>query len=165
MWCVRTLSNYKYFSTYSLYKFGSTNTLCTEHGINLEQIQATNNSSQRIKLEDDAVEAILINDDSKQRYLALVRNLTKLYKAILPDPAGVDFGAMQYLLSAIALHIKNLNPEVDISEVKEVFFLELVDFAQELNVEDKRAISLNLHEEELVIFDLGAAIAATVSYF
>lgn len=36
----------------------------------------------------------------------------------------------------------------------ETFFCQLVDFAQELNVEDKRAIALQLNEEELAIFDL-----------
>lgn len=36
----------------------------------------------------------------------------------------------------------------------EIFFAELVDFAQELNVENKRAISENLAEEELASFDL-----------
>jgi type I restriction enzyme R subunit len=36
----------------------------------------------------------------------------------------------------------------------ETFFTELVEFAQELKVEDKRAISENLEEEELAIVDL-----------
>ncbi len=36
----------------------------------------------------------------------------------------------------------------------ETFFTELVEFAQELKVEDKRAIAENLEEEELAIVDL-----------
>jgi type I restriction enzyme R subunit len=36
----------------------------------------------------------------------------------------------------------------------EIFFADLVEFAQELNLEDKRAISENWVEEELGIFDL-----------
>jgi type I restriction enzyme R subunit len=36
----------------------------------------------------------------------------------------------------------------------EIFFANLVKFAQELNIEDKRAISENWPEEELAIFDL-----------
>jgi type I restriction enzyme R subunit len=36
----------------------------------------------------------------------------------------------------------------------EIFFADLVEFAQELNIEDQRAISENLAEEELAIFDL-----------
>jgi len=36
----------------------------------------------------------------------------------------------------------------------EIFFADLVEFAQELNIEDKRAISEKLTEEKLVSFDL-----------
>jgi len=36
----------------------------------------------------------------------------------------------------------------------EIFFVDLVEFAQELNIEDKRAISENWAEEKLAIFDL-----------
>jgi type I restriction enzyme R subunit len=36
----------------------------------------------------------------------------------------------------------------------EIFFADLVEFAQELNIEDKRAISEKLTEEKLAIFDL-----------
>ncbi len=36
----------------------------------------------------------------------------------------------------------------------EIFFADLVEFAQKLNIEDKRAISENWAEEELAIFEL-----------
>jgi type I restriction enzyme R subunit len=36
----------------------------------------------------------------------------------------------------------------------EIFFADWVEFAQELNLEDKRAISEKLAEEKLAIFDL-----------
>ncbi len=35
----------------------------------------------------------------------------------------------------------------------EIFFAYLVEFAQELNLEDKRAIAENFAEEKLAIFD------------
>jgi type I restriction enzyme R subunit len=223
---------------------------CSDRGINFDQIQATTQAFARTKLWNDAVEAILVNDDSKQRYLALTQNVTKLYKAILPDPAAGGFNPTLYALGEITKRIKNLTPQVDISEVKaaveeildesigtlkyvipeskdvpperlyvdlsqidfdalkaqfdrgykhteaeklkgaiasqltqmvrlnksrmnyldkfqqmideynagsrnvETFFTELVEFAQELKVEDKRAISENLEEEELAIVDL-----------
>ncbi len=220
-----------------------TTTFCTERRINLSQIQASL-GFERIALMSDAVEEILVNDESKQRYLALARNVTKLYKAIKPDPAASEFGAMDYLFNAIAERISSLNPAVDITDVTqavtelldnsitaveyiirepnqlvdlsqidfdalkakfaqgrkrteaeqlkgalssqlkrmvlfnksrinywerfgqlideynagshniETFFFELVNFAQELNIEDCRAISLQLNEEELTIFDL-----------
>lgn len=199
---------------------------------------------ERIKLISEAVESILINDESKQRYFALVGTVDKLYKAILPDPVADDFISVQYLLIMIKERILSQTPEVDISEVKatvesildqsigtlkyvisesepiidlsqvdfealkakfasgykrteaeklkgkisikltqmvnlnksrmnylnkfqqmideynegcrniETFFQDLVEFAQELNIEDQRAISENLEEEELAILDL-----------
>ena len=217
---------------------------CTERGINFDKIQATTEAFALTKLWNDAVELILINDDSKQQYLALTQNVNKLYKAILPDPAAVDFNPTLYAFAEITKRIKQLTPQPDIAEVKttieeildksigtsnyiipasnqqidlsqidfealksqfasgykhteteklkgiissqltqmlrlnksrmnyldkfqqmideynagscnvETLFTELVEFAQELNVEDKRAICENLSEEELAIFDL-----------
>ncbi|WP_449420562.1 type I restriction endonuclease subunit R [Phormidium nigroviride] len=217
---------------------------CTERGINFDEIQATTESFARTKLWNDAVEAILINDDSKQRYLALTQNVNKLYKAILPDPAAGEFNPILYTFAEITKRIKSLTPQVDIAEVKaaveeildesigtlnyiipasnqlidlsqidfeslkaqfdtgykhteaeklkgvissqltqmlrlnksrmnyldkfqqmideynagswnvEAFFTDLVELAKEINIEDKRAISENLAEEELAIFDL-----------
>jgi len=217
---------------------------CTERGINFDEIQTTTESFPRTKLWNDAVEAILINDDSKQRYLALTQNVNKLYKAILPDPAAGEFNPSLYAFAEITKRIKQLTPHSDITEVKaaveeildrsigtltyvipesnqlidlskidfdalkaqfasgykhteteklkgiissqltqmlrlnksrmnylekfqqmideynagsrnvEIFFADLVEFAQELNLEDKRAISEKLTEEELAIFDL-----------
>ena len=217
---------------------------CSDRGINFDQIQTTTQAFARTKLWNDAVEAILVNDDSKQRYLALTQNVTKLYKAILPDPAAGEFNPTLYAFGEITKRIKNLASPVDITEVKaaveeildesigtlkyvipesnqiidlsqidfdalkaqfnkgykrteaeklkgaiasqltqmvrlnksrmnyldkfqhmideynagsrnvETFFTELVEFAQELKVEDKRAIAENLEEEELAIVDL-----------
>jgi type I restriction enzyme R subunit len=217
---------------------------CTERGINFDKIQTTTESFARTQLWNDAVEAILINDDSKQRYLALTQNANKLYKAILPDPAAGEFNPSLYAFAEITKRIKQLTPHSDITEVKaaveeildrsigtltytipesnqlidlskidfdalkaefasgykhteteklkgiisrqltqmlrlnksrmnylekfqqmideynagsrnvEIFFADLVEFAQELNIEDKRAISEKLTEEELAIFDL-----------
>lgn len=220
-----------------------TQAFCIERGINLSEIQ-TAQGFERIAFMSDAVEAILVNDESKQRYLALTRHVSKLYQAILPDSSANEFGVMQNLFNALAERIYSLNPEVDISEVTEAvselmddsitaveyvirepnqiidlsqidfaalktrfaqgrkrteaeqlkgvitsqlkqmvrlnksrvnywerfqkmideynagchnietFFSQLVDLAQELNVEDKRAIALQLTEEELTLFDL-----------
>jgi type I restriction enzyme R subunit len=217
---------------------------CTERGINFDEIQTTAESFARTKLWNDAVEAILINDDSKQRYLALTQNVNKLYKAILPDPAAGEFYPSLYAFAEITKRIKQLTPHSDITEVKaaveeildrsigtltytipesnqlidlgkidfdalkaqfasgykhteteklkgiissqltqmlrlnksrmnylekfqqmideynagsrnvEIFFADLIEFAQELNLEDKRAIAEKLTEEELAIFDL-----------
>ncbi|HEY9797665.1 MAG TPA: type I restriction enzyme endonuclease domain-containing protein [Leptolyngbyaceae cyanobacterium] len=91
---------------------------CSDRGINFDEIQTTTQAFARTKLWNDAVEAILVNDDSKQRYLALTQNVTKLYKAILPDPVAGEFNPTLYALGEITKRIKNLTPQVDISEVK-----------------------------------------------
>ncbi|MGB7708300.1 MAG: type I restriction enzyme endonuclease domain-containing protein, partial [Microcoleus sp.] len=59
-----------------------------------------------------------MNDESKQRYLALTQNVNKLYKAILPDAAAVDFYPILYAFAEITKRIKSLTPQVDIAEVK-----------------------------------------------
>ena len=63
-----------------------TTAFCVKHGIDLSTIQDSEGFEQ-IKLLDNAVDAILVNDDSKRDYLLPAGNVNKLYKAILPDPA------------------------------------------------------------------------------
>lgn len=91
---------------------------CTQRAIDFHKIQAATEAFARAKLWDDAVEAILINDDSKQRYLALTQNVNKLYKAILPDPASGEFNLSLYAFAEITKRIKQLTPQADIAEVK-----------------------------------------------
>ena len=71
----------------------------------------------RVKLLDDAVEAIVENDESKEQYRSLTNNVTRLYKAILPDPLANEFGQVNLLLSTIQDKIQALTPAPDISEV------------------------------------------------
>jgi type I restriction enzyme R subunit len=218
---------------------------CTAKGIDLPKLLSTQDAFARTKLWADAVEAILLNDDSKRTYFSLAGNITRLYKAILPDPNANEFTATEALFSRLTQEIRSEVPDVDISEVKaqveellddsivagqfiipdsqgqyidlsqlnfealkarfatgyqrteaeklkgtlnrklqsmvslnksrtnylekfqqmiedynagsrnvELFFNDLLTFAQDLEVEDKRAITENLTEEELAIFDL-----------
>jgi type I restriction enzyme R subunit len=93
-------------------------TFCTGLGIDLTNLQGVQ-GFERVKLLDHAVEAILVNDESKKKYLSLAGNVDKLYKAILPDPATTEFSAPRVLFIIIAEKIRSLTPEVDISEVME----------------------------------------------
>jgi type I restriction enzyme R subunit len=72
-----------------------------------------------IALRDEAVEAILVSDDSKKQYLRLANQVRRLYKAILPDPAANSFGPSRAVIVNIAEAIKSLDPVPDISEVTE----------------------------------------------
>jgi len=71
----------------------------------------------KIRLLDLAVDAILVNDESKLQYLALANRTAKLYKAILPDPEAGKFTQYVALFKVIAAKIGSLSPEVDISQV------------------------------------------------
>lgn len=91
---------------------------CTAKGIDLSKFQTTQTAFERTKLWADAVEAILINDDSKRTYFSLAGNITRLYKAILPDPDANEFTAIEAFFSRLSQEIRNEVPDVDISEVK-----------------------------------------------
>jgi type I restriction enzyme R subunit len=89
---------------------------CKKRGVNLAQIQAVD-GFERVKLLDNAVEAIIVNDDSKKKYLSLAVNIAKIYRAILPDPAANEFGPSQKLITIIAMKIRSLTPKADISGI------------------------------------------------
>jgi len=89
---------------------------CAELGIELNAIRMAD-GFEKTKLLEDAVEAILINDDSKKRYLLLAGNVIKLYRAILPDPAANELAPKCTLFGVIAKMIRSNAPHVDISEV------------------------------------------------
>ena len=63
------------------------------------------------------MERILINDETKRNYLQLATNVTKLYKAILPDPEAYAFTRICQLIPIIAQKIRNLTLPADISGV------------------------------------------------
>ena len=89
---------------------------CESLGIDLDEAQ-TDNEFQNIAQINDAMERILINDETKKRYLQLAANVTKLYKAILPDPDAHEFTRTCQLIHIIAQKIRNLTPSADISDV------------------------------------------------
>ena len=89
---------------------------CRGIGIDLDNAQ-TDDAFQSIAQINDAMERILINDETKKGYLQLATNVTKLYKAILPDPDADEFTRTCQLIHIIAQKIRNLTPPADISGV------------------------------------------------
>ncbi len=89
---------------------------CRGLGIDLDQTQ-TDDAFQNITQINDAMEHILINDETKKGYLQLATSVTKLYKAILPDPDAHEFTRTCQLIHIIAQKIRNLTPPADISGV------------------------------------------------
>jgi type I restriction enzyme R subunit len=89
---------------------------CTERGVDLAKLQAVE-GFERVKLLDDAVEAILVNDESKNKYLSLSGYVSILYKAILPDPRVNEFVETRKLFAVIAEKIRSLTPQPDITGI------------------------------------------------
>jgi type I restriction enzyme, R subunit len=91
---------------------------CAARGVNQAKIEAAEGFA-RIKLLDDAVEALIENDDTKRQYLLLADQAVRLYRAILPDPLAGTFLPTCTLLSILAQKIRALSPPPDISAVME----------------------------------------------
>ena len=89
---------------------------CEGLGVDLAETQ-TDDALQSISQINDAMERILINDETKKEYLQLATNVTKLYRAILPDPEAREFTRTCQLINIIAQKIRNLAPPADISGV------------------------------------------------
>jgi type I restriction enzyme R subunit len=92
-------------------------TFCTQLGIDLDKLTKAD-GFERVKYLDDAVEAILINDDTKGRYTSHVQMVTRLFRAIKPDPAVKDFMSICISLAVILAKIRSLTPQADISDIK-----------------------------------------------
>ncbi len=86
------------------------------HGVPLAPILAAQ-GFQRVALLDDAVNALLVNDETRRRALELAAGVARLYRAILPDPSASTYTARVATLAVIASKIKALLPPADISEL------------------------------------------------
>ena len=91
-------------------------TFCAERGVALNPIQAATGFDQ-IKLLDDAVEALIVNDDSKKRYLTQAHAIWRRYKAILPDNAAQALAPRCLLFDVLGKKIRALTPPADIADV------------------------------------------------
>ena len=89
---------------------------CRGLGIDFTAAQ-TDDALQNINQIQMAMDAILENDETKRNYLQHATNVTKLYKAILPDPDAHAFTRICQLINVIAQKIRSLTPPADISGV------------------------------------------------
>ena len=93
---------------------------CANLDVDLPQIDAEETGSlERIGLITAAVNRILVNDETKGDYLQRASQISRLYKAILPDPAASDFNGICTLINIIAKKIKNLTLSPDNPDVME----------------------------------------------
>ncbi|MGB5969830.1 MAG: type I restriction endonuclease subunit R [Spirulinaceae cyanobacterium] len=92
---------------------------CKQKGIDLNKLYTTQDAFKRAKVWDEAVEAVVVSEEVKKLYFALTANVTRLYKAILPDTSANEFVKTQMLLEKLAVKIRQELPEMDILEVIE----------------------------------------------
>lgn len=90
-----------------------------KYDIDLTDIIATQDVFQRTRKKEDAVDCILINEDSKKEFLNFADKVQKIFKAYLPDPIEEKYRLKVYLISKIAWQIKSITPPPDISQVME----------------------------------------------
>ena len=92
---------------------------CANLGVDLPKIEeAEPKTFERIQGIEDAVNSILINDETKGDYLQRASHIFKLYKAILPDGAANEFRGICSLINIIAQRLRTLIPSVDPSDVR-----------------------------------------------
>jgi type I restriction enzyme R subunit len=89
---------------------------CRDLGIDVKALVASEGFQRTAKLAD-AREAVLVSDDMKKRFFALVSHLKRLYKAVLPDPAATRFRAVVSTLGALAEMVRAASGTVSVAEV------------------------------------------------
>jgi type I restriction enzyme, R subunit len=72
-----------------------------------------------VALLDDAVDALVVTDEVKRRYINLANTVQRLYKAILPDQKAKEYSLKVRPLKIIVDKIHSLTPPADISVVME----------------------------------------------
>lgn len=105
---------------------------CKDRGVDLEAIlkaegfqkiayldsAATNLVDKQIEdVVDDAVEQVIVNDELKKKFISLVNQVVRLYKAILPDPSAGEFAPIKTCLSVLAEKIRNFTEEATIDDI------------------------------------------------
>ena len=91
---------------------------CQEQGIDPQAIQsAPAQDFKRAGMIQDAVDALLRNDEIKKKFLSLAGVISRLYKAILPDASANEFSSSVALFVVMAREIRKTEPEPDIADI------------------------------------------------
>jgi type I restriction enzyme R subunit len=90
----------------------------TDAGIDVDTIIAAD-GFEKVRLMDDAVDAILVNEESKTHFSSLASAADRAFRAVMPDPATNEFRVTVILLNVLKSKMEALSPQVDISEVME----------------------------------------------
>ncbi len=91
-------------------------TYCGERGVDMVPIERAT-VFDRIRLLDDGVELLIVNDDSKRRFLELADQVDWAFRAILPDTAADTFGPTRAAFTALAGRVRSAMAPVNIDDV------------------------------------------------
>ena len=91
-------------------------TFCSGLGISTVAIKCAE-GFQKIKLLDDAEDAIVTTDELKNKFLLIAYNVSHLYRAILPDPLASEIKQDCILFEVLARKINSQITPADISSV------------------------------------------------
>jgi type I restriction enzyme R subunit len=76
-------------------------------GLSLEKIIKAKDEFLRLALMNDAVEAVLINDNSKTEFLTHAAKVERLFQAILPDVTVGEFSIERKAIQVLAERVRN----------------------------------------------------------
>ncbi len=97
---------------------GEAKEFCAGLGINIQAILSAV-GFEREKLKMDAVDALLENDDIRNKFLSLSNLVVRLHKDIKPHPSANEFMPEVIIFSILAQTIRSILPAPDISAVME----------------------------------------------
>jgi len=97
-------------------KIKNINLFLKSNSINHEKIIRTK-KMEKIKLLDNAVSTIVINEETKKTFLTTTGSAIKIYKAILPHKRASEFSQDIALYQELIREINSLDPKVNISGV------------------------------------------------
>jgi type I restriction enzyme R subunit len=92
--------------------------LCAEAGVDLIELRDAKGFTH-IALRDAAVEALLVDEETRTGFLAAARQVRKLFKALLPDPAAAGEQKTVAAVRVLAERITTASkpPEADLDEL------------------------------------------------
>lgn len=97
-------------------RIGEAVQFCDNLAIDLESILSSE-GFQRMQLKQEAVEALLRDQETTQRFFILVRDVNRLFKSILPDRVASEFYITRKLLNVLAEAVISEIPDADISDI------------------------------------------------
>jgi type I restriction enzyme, R subunit len=92
--------------------------LCERYDVDLDELRQASGFAF-IALRDAAVEALLVDEDVRQEFLAVATRARRLFKAVLPDPSASTYQASVAVIRVLAERIRDLSrpPTTDIQAV------------------------------------------------